>query len=144
MQVSFLLHQPKHAMGWAHQHFVVEIGFTITGKPSSLTYGAFLCDFQQKAFSLFHLFSLLRSFRLSPGALLLSADCGNQCTFFAGQGVCPRHDACSTISPGHVLHLLPEVIYNNMLSNTNSFQVAQQYVLHMVWIGAFHTAITFA
>lgn len=89
MQVSFLLHQPKHAMGWAHQHFVVEIGFTITGKPSSLTYGAFLCDFQQKAFSVFHLFSLLQSFRLSPGALLLSADCEINALFLQGRECVP-------------------------------------------------------
>lgn len=94
-------------------------------------YCAFLCNFSKKPSLLFicSLCSEVSGFLQVPFCSLLTV---KSMHFFAGQGVCPRHDACSTVGPGHVLHLLPEVIYNNMLSNTNSFQVAQQYVLHMV------------
>lgn len=74
---------PPTFCGWnrLHHHWQAEL--------TDIHVLCFSLQLQQKAFSAFHLFSLLRSFRLSPGALLLSADCEINALFLQGRECVP-------------------------------------------------------
>lgn len=74
MQMSFLIYQPKPAVGWLYQNAPPRCsdGFIITGKPRSLRYCASLWDFHWNTITAFHLFSFFWSFSFPPGTLCWS------------------------------------------------------------------------